>query len=606
MAKNHQEQFLDAQKSVEQTASVMEHLFYAPKPAILIIPILLVSLLLGALIGFDMDDPINTFFVNGILILVVPTYLSGFLSGPVAESLGGKLYLRRSMLLSFLCLLIIGGVLIIFWVIKEVFTTDLENFEALIFGYSAIIWLRHLILLSTSNSSHVKSLPASMIQPVLGYIFVFVFISPFGLREGILTAISLMIFLFAVILLTTIATTPMKKAFGINGLSMLRYSLDHITEGGASGASDLEKFFESFSEEMDAHVGLIAFRNQKGIKSIMIVPSVHPGPFGLLGGSDLPLKLQNGLLDKSKNVLVPHGSATHDMNLSSSREKAKIEKTVKDLLARVEYSTSASRFIRHHDSMDVCAQVFGNGILAVHTSSPNPTDDVDYSTGAAAREKAKLKTGLDTLFIDAHNCAEKGSGCIYFGTKKANSLIDFTQLVSQKAKDTTTQGIEVGYAQKAGYRNELGIGSLGIQVLMVKSDSQKTAYILFDGNNMVMGLREKILSSLSSLVEEAEVLTTDNHAVNATIGGFNPVGLKMDHDIIVKDVLSCVKSAISDLEEVEAGLISGSVNNINVFGHENVTRLSSVVNSTMAIMKVTTFASLLFAVVASALLLILV
>jgi putative membrane protein len=398
----------------------------------------------------------------------------------------------------------------------------------------------------------------------------------------------------------------MKKAFGINGLSMLRYSLDHITEGGESGASDLENFFGTFSEKVDAHVGLISFKNEKGIKSIMIVPSVHPGPFGLLGGSDLPLKLKNGLLDKSKNVLVPHGSATHDMNLSSSKEKNKIEKTVKDLLTRVEYSNDSSRFIRHHDSMDVCAQVFGNGVLAIHTSSPNPTDDVDYSTGAAARDKARLKTGLDTLFIDAHNCAEKGSGCIYFGTKKGNELIDFTELVSQKAKDTKTQGIEVGYAQKKGYRTELGIGSLGIQVLCVKCDSQKTVYILFDGNNMVMGLREKILTSLSSLVDEAEVLTTDNHVVNATIGGFNPVGLKMDQNILVEDVVALVKSAISDLEEVEAGLISGSINNINVFGHENITRLSSVVNSTMAIMKITTFASLLFAVVASALLLILV
>jgi predicted neutral ceramidase superfamily lipid hydrolase len=123
---------------------------------------------------------------------------------------------------------------------------------------------------------------------------------------------------------------------------------------------------------------------------------------------------------------------------------------------------------------------------------------------------------------------------------------------------------------------------------------------------MVMGLREKILSSLSSFVEEAEVLTTDNHAVNATIGGFNPVGVRMNQDTLVKDVLTLVKSAISDMEGVEVGLISGSVNNINVFGHENVTRLSSVVNSTMAIMKVTTFASLLFAVVASTLLLILI
>ncbi|UCG68263.1 MAG: hypothetical protein JSV09_10620, partial [Thermoplasmata archaeon] len=105
MPKNRQKTVLDAQKSVEQTASVMEHLFRAPKPVTLIGPILLISLFFGLFIGLDINDPFQTFIINGILILAVPTYLSALISVPLAESLGGKLYLRRSMLMSFLSLL---------------------------------------------------------------------------------------------------------------------------------------------------------------------------------------------------------------------------------------------------------------------------------------------------------------------------------------------------------------------------------------------------------------------------------------------------------------------------------------------------------------------
>jgi putative membrane protein len=146
----------------------------------------------------------------------------------------------------------------------------------------------------------------------------------------------------------------------------------------------------------------------------------------------------------------------------------------------------------------------------------------------------------------------------------------------------------------------MGIGKTGVQVLVIQTNDQKTTYILFDGNNMVMGLREAIKSAVSDLVDEAEVLTTDNHAVNAIIGGFNPVGLKMDKQPLIDDAKSLVKAAIDDLEDVSVGMKTGFVEGISVFGYENVSRLSSVVNSTVATLKMTTFISLLSALVASA------
>jgi putative membrane protein len=600
MPSDRQREFLDAQKSVEQTASIMEHLFRAPKPITLVGPILLISLLFGLLLGVE-DNPYQTFLVNGILILALPTYLSGMITGPLAESMGGKLYPRRSWLLSFLCLLVTCGIVLVFWIFEIVIDYHPGTARILVFSYSAIVWLRHLILLSTSNASHSKSLPASFVQPVIGYIMIFFFITPVGFIEIILIIIFLIIFLSSVLLLTTIATSPMRKAFGVNGLNMLRYSLDHLTEGGESGASEVEDFFVTFSKEMDVHVGVVAFKLKDQIKCIMVVPSVHPGPFGLLGGSDLPIKLYESLKNRSQHVMVPHGSATHDINLARSREKDKIVEGVKALLKDIQYSDSSGKFVRISDGMDVCAQVFGNGLLLVHTSSPNPTDDVDISTGSAIRDKASLATEKKSLFIDAHNCAEKGSGCIYCGSPEAHALVELAERASRKANENIQKGIKVGYAQKIGYETEMGIGKTGIEVLVVETGNQKTAYILFDGNNMEMGLRESIIKATSDLVDEAEVMTTDNHAVNATIGGFNPVGLRMDKESLVKDAKALVVAAIKDLENVTVGMQTGLVKKVRVFGHENVARLSSVVNSTMSIMKITTLVSLLFAVFASSL-----
>ena len=57
-----------------------------------------------------------------------------------------------------------------------------------------------------------------------------------------------------------------------------------------------------------------------------------------------------------------------------------------------------------------------------------------------------------------------------------------------------------------------GMGAGGITAIVVQVENQKTAYVVIDGNNMVPGLREKILDNLAELgFEASEVFTTDTH-----------------------------------------------------------------------------------------------
>ena len=42
------------------------------------------------------------------------------------------------------------------------------------------------------------------------------------------------------------------------------------------------------------------------------------------------------------------------------------------------------------------------------------------------------------------------------------------------------------------------MGTGGITAIVVQVSKQKTAYVVIDGNNMISGLREKILAALTS------------------------------------------------------------------------------------------------------------
>ena len=57
-----------------------------------------------------------------------------------------------------------------------------------------------------------------------------------------------------------------------------------------------------------------------------------------------------------------------------------------------------------------------------------------------------------------------------------------------------------------------------MRALVTEVCGERTAYILVDGNNMLAGLRERILKKIQSLgVANAEILTTDSHALNLSL-----------------------------------------------------------------------------------------
>ena len=97
-------------------------------------------------------------------------------------------------------------------------------------------------------------------------------------------------------------------------------------------------------------------------------------------------------------------------------------------------------------------------------------------------------------------------------------------------------------------------------------------------------LREQIRSEIVGLVDEAEIFTSDNHVVNITMGGYNPVGLKSSSPKIISTIQDLLKEAIKNLENVNVGADRVIVKNVNVFGKGNTVRLSRTINKTISLM----------------------
>ena len=130
------------------------------------------------------------------------------------------------------------------------------------------------------------------------------------------------------------------------------------------------------------------------------------------------------------------------------------------------------------------------------------------------------------------------------------------------------------------------MGTGGITAVVVQVETQKTVYVVIDGNNMVPGLREKILSALASVgFDESEVFTTDTHAVSALITGgragrrgYHPVGEAMDQELLTRYICDVAKNAGANLEVASAGYLYFTVPKVRVIGEERLKSITTLVD----------------------------
>lgn len=526
----------------------------------------------------------------GFLVYGLPAIITGSTDQKWVSTLKGiNLKMKHSMFLALVSMSMAGIISIIGTILGNIIHQDLF-INSILFGTAMAFAFNILVIGSVTRIKFFKSVLVAIIQPILmiGVLIITSFLNNVEsiFELGIIgtffkVIIASGVFLLAIYSFMSIVESPMKKNLGFGALEILSFFISHMNEGSKS----IEELFDNAGEAIDTLVGVCSFRRLDGsIKSLFISPCVHPGPLGEIGGSNMPTILANRF---DNFTMVAHGPSTHDFNPVSSDEIIKIEDAVKKALGNIEYSPKGSEFIRYSNKKaNIAVQFFNNGSIMLSTLAPYGSDDIEFGVGLATMIESQKELNIDNpILVDCHNSFNAEKGGVLPGNPELFQLLDTIRLI--EAKDLEYE-IKVGchYSDLGGLGKHEGIGDSGLKTMIIEVNGQRTAYLLFDSNNMELGYRETLFNAMEDMdIDEIEVMTTDTHSVNTLSAGYNPLGTVEKEKIIEYTRLS-INEAIDDLEPVEAGTRIERIENLKTFGPNNSTELISTISSIVSVSKI--------------------
>ncbi|MGB9963946.1 DUF2070 family protein [Halobacterium hubeiense] len=610
-----------------ELASLSKYIFRAPQWYTSVALSLVIAALAG-IAAFDSQYVLEDAW-QGVFFIGVPTVVASLGTTPVDRYFGGQLTYSRSSLLAFACEVVVVVVLVAAGVVATLTGRFGQNFvfDALIAALGLVFAIRFLVVLAVSRDSPlIAAVPAS-IQTATAGVLLFVYSGTmnylttggrlvnaflsrpteappeiqyaFAPRDFVLLAGLTALYGVAAYGFVLAIDRPWKRSLDVSVLDFVSGFIGHIAEG----TRELEDFFEQIGEEAVVPVTVLAFRNADDgeEKARFVLPMIHPGPMGEIGGGNLPQRVAESATGLA---FPPHATAGHDFNLVTEREVDTLVDAANSAHDSIDYCDTATAAVRAQEGeAKLLGQSFGDDALLVSTFSPEFADDVEYAVGLAATAEARVEGMDDVLLADAHNCNNglQGDdlGHVYPGSKRSFDMIRAAGEAARRLQDADEGPLELGVAwDRTPWRPEDGIGPLGVRVAVLDTrkptasspaahqNSQssedaggdRTAYVLVDGNNMEPGLRETIVDALD--VDHAEVMTTDTHIVN-TVESTNQVGAALDWDELVALVADLTEEAVADLEPVEAGMASERAE-VTVFGNDRTETLASHANAVIA------------------------
>jgi putative membrane protein len=558
----------------------------------------------AGVIAFDSAYPLDDAW-RGVFFIGLPTVIASFLTTPIDNTLGGQLTSNSSSLLALICEVVLIAVVLVAGPVSMLLGLTQEFvLNALIVGLASIFALRLFVIQTISQRKAIRSMVPASIQTVAAAVLLFIYsgtlyffefggplLQVYFARPGhtelqlqeviypfdfVLLAFICVLHAVAVIGFLRIIDWPWKSSLGVSVLDFLQGFIGYL----AGNTQELEDFFVEISEEAIVPITILSIRRKNGDeKARFVLPMVHPGPMGNIGGGNLPIRLAESTDGMS---FAPHATAGHDFNLVTKNEVETIVDAVETAETDIEYTTTASKSVQQTaGEATMTGQAIGETALAINTFAPNFADDVEFSVGQSTLSKAQ-STGLDdVLLVDAHNCNDglEGDdiGHIVPGSRRSYDMLHVAEQLGEQLQNMPQDELQVGIAwDKTPWEPEDGFGPLGIRVAVFEVDGHRTAYILIDGNNMVPGLRQKIIDAIDG-VDLAEVMTSDTHVVNS-VEAENQVGQEVSEDELIGRIQSLVEDALDDVEPVEAGMTTERAE-VAVFGNDRTETLASHANA---------------------------
>jgi len=559
-----------------------------------------VGFLIKGLEGGFSSDALIFGGATGLFLLALPALLASVLAASVLSQGAFKPSLKHFLFLSLACS-ILAGLLYLTGVFAASFGLSTASFVLVANALVFLTWFVSAFLFLNYNLS--KSFAVSLIQPFFSLSFLF-FSSRLGLLESSLSiaspilalpklAVSAFILLLALAAIFFIINAPAKKNFGVSTVQAIAL----FSSQWLRGSKEIERVFSEMGEEVETFATAFFFKKGRKLKAAFLLPLVHYGPFGNVGGSEFPFLLSKEMESKlGAPVVVFHGAVNHDFNPVYSHSYKDFAKAFASIKPK-SFGNSSARFLEYNKKQSSASSAFGfsSGSLAFVSISraPLPTDDVDFASGLALRNKLPFD---EVMLIDRHNSFSED----YSMRPGGSDYFDYERAVSSLSKGKEGK-LSLGLGKSTvSFTKEQGIGEAGIKAVVLEIAGKRACFVVFDSNNSLTTFRNALVKKFSPSFDFIDLFTTDTHSVNNIGGVFNPLGLNSTAEKLLQAAGEAISLALKDLEPVEVYGGSKKVK-VRVLGASRQNELVSTINSIVSITKILAplilFASVILALI---------
>lgn len=516
--------------------------------------------------------------MDGLISLAFGSLISAAVMALISEG-GGHLTLRRSFGLTLFGMFFMGLVIIIgaAAIHLALMVDALEKIFAVCAG--ALIAYEVILLYAITELRGAKLMLAGALQPFTVFSFHIIVAYATGMVAVQSLAPSLMLFAATLVVAYVLGIWYYQSLNSV-GRNVIGYGTIEIFKAFLNvwlgGKADfMEEVLLSQAIRRDAEVKMYRLSGRGGEKAAVVAPLIHPGPFRDFGGSKLPTRMTQALLDAGTAPVIFHTPTTHDRDLVLTKDCGRI---IGEMLAQdcpAGSSLASKVAVRKRGNITVTCQVLDGIPLIVISRAPLPTEDLPESVYRRCMKKVLENGYSDGVVVDAHNSMETAYTDLS-GEDMANieaACDEALKAVWEGGKGVLSAGFN--HSELSRYSRREGIGGGGIMTFVSEVNGQKFAYIAIDGNNMISGLREEIQAELRKRGYESEITTTDTHVVAglSTGEGYFPLGKAIPREVLVEAVAESVKAADSKKGEYSVKYCKVRVEDVYFLGAKGIENL---------------------------------
>lgn len=491
---------------------------------------------------------------------------------------------RRIMFLNFLSLLIWS---VFFWIILVIGFTSVENL--IMISLSSVSLVRVIILYGYYSENSIRT-----IFPSLNYTYaaIITFFIVYGNPVAIIPfLLSSLVYVTAGAVFVKRSTRKFMEEFGESPTEMIKFFLNY------KSVANSEKIGQRFFEKIYRHTRKVPVKIMDVVsaggkrKALLVFPYIHPGPFGTIGSSNLPERLQKRLPEVDADLMVFHTTTTNSNNCRGDPDIDIIADGIRKGMENMSYSENISRFKKITVGKYVVGmQKIGDFAYSSLIPEKAPFDDVSLSEGLKVIEALSKKTVRDLALIDAQNHSMEG-------VRELDDCSTFIPAMKREFSRMQSRfPARMGYARVTPQME--GLAVMGIQVLVINAGNTYQAIALTDSNNVTTEVIERAREKTSEIVDGLEIYTTDNHVVNAGSLDMNPLGARCDVEELTDQVAIAVKNAKNDVEDVRVGMASEIVK-VKMGDEDSFQNLIEIVFSSLKTAKYTLLAAVPLSIILS-------